>query len=288
MSDIFKQFLRSRVGRAFYKDGPPHWTEGKRYPRPAPSMGAAKRLRDDLVGILSTLGPNAAELRKILARCSVLSPCGSGACPRCGRAIQRWFVAEVSSLPGLADGQWSIISIVPDFGRFPLNEATGETLRRFRGNLEAILDRVRVDRTIGGIDVSINEHSAREFETHGQLQAWLLAPSSQLTVEVHRLLSSFLRKTPTNIRPLHIAPFDGRLPGIAYALKWTFSRRVTLPREVDHQGMTIRRRNTRHRALRVQQAPLLARMLHDGGFEARVVLRGWKIVSPVKHEHQRN
>lgn len=282
MSDAFTRFLRSPTGKAYYKDGPPHWIEGKRSPRPSGSMGKAKQLRDDLVRVLSTLVGRAGFVKK-LAGCSVLRPCGSGACPRCGRAIQRWFVAEVSSLPGLADGQWSIISIVPDFGRFPLNEATGETLRRFRGNLEAILNLAGIEKTIGGIDVSINEHSAGEFETHGQLQAWLLVPGSQRTGEVYQLLRSLLRKTRSNLRPLHIAPFDGRLPGIAYALKWTFSRRVTLPREVDQRGNTIRRRNTRHRALRVQQALLLARMLHDGGFEARVVLRGWKIVSPVKH-----
>lgn len=282
MSDVFARFLSSPAALEFYKNGPPHWTEGKRHPRPARSMGEAKRLRNDLCGILSTLGPDKAALGEILAKCSVLSPCGSGACPRCGRAIQRWLVAEVSTVPGVADGQWSVISIVPDFGRFPLKGAPADTIQRFHDLTIAIIRRVRMHPVIGGVDVSVNEHHTGEFKTHGQLHAWLLVRTALLTREVRKLLRSLLPKTPTNLRPLQIKTFDGRLQGIAYALKWTFSRRVTIPREVDDQGNTIRRRNTRQRALRVRQAPILAQLLHQAGFEARVILHGWETV-PIGH-----
>lgn len=71
MSDMFARFLRSPAAREFYKNGPPNWTEGKRYPRPARSMGEARELRDDLVALLSKLGPSKAALGEILAKCSV-------------------------------------------------------------------------------------------------------------------------------------------------------------------------------------------------------------------------
>lgn len=283
MSDMFAQFLRSPAAREFYKDGPPHWIEGKRNPRPARSTGEARQLRDDLVALLSKLGPSKAALGEILANCSVLSPCGSGACPRCGRAIQRWLVAEVSTLPGVADGQWSVISIVPHFGRFHLKGAPADTIKKFHSLIIAIIRAARIRRTIGGIDVSINEHSTGEFETHAQLHAWLLVRTALLTSEVRKLLSSLLPKTSTNLRPLQIKPYDGQLQGVAYALKWTFTRRVTIPREVDAQGDTIRRRNTRQRAPRVRQAQILARLLHQAGFEGRIVLHGWETV-PTDHD----
>lgn len=282
MSDVFAEFLRSPAARQFYKNGPPHWTEGKRHPRPPRSMGEAKRLRDDLVAILSTLGPDEAELGAILAKCSVLNPCGSGACPRCGRAVQRWLVAEVSTLPGVADGQWSVISIVPDFGRLVLKGPPADTIRKFHDQIIEVVRAARIYPVIGGVDVSINEHQTGDFETHGQLHAWLLVQTALLTREVRQRLRSLLQTSTTNLRPLQIKAFDGRPQGIAYALKWTFSRRVTIPREVDAEGNTIRRRNTRQRAPRVRQAPILARLLHQAGFEGRIVLHGWETV-PIGH-----
>ena len=78
----------------YYGDGAPTWPG-------APSFRKAKRTRKRYIKRLkrfSSQFPEAAELAQILARCKRRRRCMSGACPECGRAFQRWFVAEVKNL----------------------------------------------------------------------------------------------------------------------------------------------------------------------------------------------
>ncbi|MBL8571660.1 MAG: hypothetical protein JNK84_21510 [Phreatobacter sp.] len=284
MSKDFDAFFRSREARRFYEDGPPHWieNEGKRYAKPSSTAKDAEIQKAKLVERLSTsTDTRARELGRILAACSVLSRCRSGACPCDNRALQRWFVDEVSGLAGVAEGEWSAISIVPTFGTFPVVDAPRDALKTFADLIKQLITGAGIDRAIIGIDPNFNEHAEGKFERHGQLQAWLLVRSEVLTKDVRRRLRRLLNKSATHLKPLVIKPYDGRLNGAAYALKHKFFRRVTTPPKKNDDGATVERQNSRpSRKPRVQQEVALSLLLHEAGPQGRLILHGWKLFNP--------
>lgn len=94
--------LRARrilSNEAFYKDGPPHWREGKRK-RPCQTAAQAEIEHARLVKRLRRFGkdnPAALDLAARLERCRPHRRCRSGACPECARAFQRWFVLATAT-----------------------------------------------------------------------------------------------------------------------------------------------------------------------------------------------
>lgn len=77
----------------YFGDDGPHWVEG-RQGRPCTLASEADQRRDDLVKYLRKKGatPAALDLAARLSACRDDLACGSGACPRCARAVQRWLV----------------------------------------------------------------------------------------------------------------------------------------------------------------------------------------------------
>lgn len=77
-----------QITERWHRDGDPHW-EG------APTAEGARADREALVKRLRRHPfpldfPGAAELANRLAGCAPDDRCGSGACPECTRAAQRW------------------------------------------------------------------------------------------------------------------------------------------------------------------------------------------------------
>src|SRR5215207_10038229 len=92
---ILNQQVRSilRQGR-YYGDGPPQWLEGKKQRR-CQTAEQAKIERRKTVKRLRRFGKEndeALELASRLEACAPKQRCGSGACPECARAWQRWSV----------------------------------------------------------------------------------------------------------------------------------------------------------------------------------------------------
>jgi len=88
--------LVARVLRdeSYFGDGPPAWPG-------APSSSDAKEARKRDVKRLRRFAPRfpgAEELAAILDDCQPGHRCMSGACPECGRASQRFIVAEIQKL----------------------------------------------------------------------------------------------------------------------------------------------------------------------------------------------
>jgi hypothetical protein len=88
--------LIARVLRneSYFGNGPPRWPG-------APTSNDAQKSRKMYIKRLrrfSSEFPEAKELAKLLARCKGRRRCMSGACPECGRAFQRFFVAGVKKL----------------------------------------------------------------------------------------------------------------------------------------------------------------------------------------------
>ena len=79
-------------------------------------------------------------------------------------------------------------------------------------------------------------------------------------------------------KPVMIKRFDRNLAAIAYAVKGDFQRRVTLPKDIDRDGSTKKRRNVRYRPLRAKQNLELLMMLDRIGLESRVFLYGVEVI----------
>ncbi len=78
----------------YYGDGPPKWREGKNK-RPCQTSAQAKIERRKAVKRLRRAGKENAAALNLASRIAACAPkqrCGSGACPECARAWQRWFV----------------------------------------------------------------------------------------------------------------------------------------------------------------------------------------------------
>lgn len=84
--------------QAWQGSGAPSWPQAKAKSEVvALSKKWVKRLRrKDRRGSLPT--PEMLALADKLANCGPNTRCGSGSCPMCGRAVQRWAVAQVLRL----------------------------------------------------------------------------------------------------------------------------------------------------------------------------------------------
>jgi hypothetical protein len=135
-----------------FSDDPPTW------PGAPPSRAAKntrkrhiKRLRRFAPGI-----PKADQLAKILARCKRRRRCMSGACPECGRAFQRWFVAEVKNLAR----NKSLLTFTALSIAFPRHRTAEDkldmlnTTKMKRGVTETVKESELVHWMAGGIDLS--------------------------------------------------------------------------------------------------------------------------------------
>src|SRR4051794_8433601 len=90
-SSLIREVLRDRRG---FGKGPPHWTLG-RAEQPAESAQTAQARREATIAGLQRQGGKNAKAQALARRleaCDPRSRCGSGACPECARAYQRWFV----------------------------------------------------------------------------------------------------------------------------------------------------------------------------------------------------
>ncbi|MCX5581220.1 hypothetical protein [Kaistia terrae] len=154
-----------------------------------------------------------------------------------------------------------------------------------RRGLRQALDEAGVRVAFGGFDISFNEHEKGEFVPHWKPHAWILLGLDPSTAELEafRGLMNALNKSDVTgrysfaaSRTLRLRKFDGKLAGIAYALKTDFERRVTVP--PGWRAGTTTRQNTRHRPLTADQKLELALSLDRIGISCRVFLHGLRMV----------
>ena len=87
----------------------------------------------------------------------------SGACPECGRAIQRWFVAQVTKLPLSKSEQLTSISIAFPKHRVPEARLTAlDTASIKRALYETVKDVDGLAWMAGGIDLSLNDDTLKD------------------------------------------------------------------------------------------------------------------------------
>ncbi|MCC0807860.1 hypothetical protein FPV16_16780 [Methylobacterium sp. W2] len=135
-----------------------------------------------------------------------------------------------------------------------------------------------------GFDLSLNEcpGAPTQYRPH----AWIIAEKEGMKPAIKLLRRAFPSDSTTTPRPLVAMNFDGALPGIAYAFKPEFHRRVTTLAEKS-KGGKCKRRNTRERDLLAHQKVEVMLAMDALGFEGRILLhglefqrteKGWRLV----------
>jgi hypothetical protein len=264
----------------WFRNREPRWTEGH-LNRPAMTAQEAEARRRQTVKLLRRHGksdPAALKLAAKLESCRPRQRCLSLACHACRRAEQRVFVAASEQLMKRSKRTGvTAISVVyvnakiPDRGLAKVPSLFGRVGHQLRG----ALIQAGVRQAIGGFDVSANEDASAGFAPHYRPHAWLFIPTSQIA----RCDSVFREHFPpsgTVRRPVLMQTFDGNKRGLAYALKGDFERRISLPREVQADE-TVKRGNTRHRALLARQKVELALALDRIGLDARMFFFGLRL-----------
>ena len=223
----------------------------------------------------STQIPEAPKLAKILARCKSRHRCMSGACPECGRAFQRWFVAQVMN-PASNKKPLDLIAVSI---AFPHHRSVGDTLdtldttKMKRDLTETIKDSDQVHWMAGGIDLSLNDDTQRNVPICWQAQLYGFAEVSNRE-QFSKFLRDTFNKTRKVKRPVQTEQCDGSSRAISYGFKTDFVRRIGYRGQAgppDHRRTCWKTRKVSLRPMEHVRAML---WLHKVGIAGRLFLRG--------------
>jgi hypothetical protein len=273
--------LRSLWAERFYGDGPPTWFEGKNACLPQ-TAADAKQSRDLAVKhLMMSASSDRVRRHELETLAAVLEPCRagnrclSGGCPLCCRALQRWFVWTMPIVARRLGEQLVAFNIVLTLRMREGNsiDHMRRQLGRMYASLPSKLDGLGF--AAAGIDISANENCSSL--AHYQFQLYGFATEREWDFCDAGLRERFSQ--PGIVRtPVRKRRFDGNPVSLAYAFKPNFDRRLTIPavnqEEAECAGTTVRRQNTKPRALRVHQDAELRLILNELGLDRRVFLLG--------------
>ena len=163
----------------------------------APTTHEANRERLRLIKRLRRFSlhfQGATELAARLEACSPLSRCGSGACPECTRAFQRWLVVQLRRLSNPRNPQSSArlvaVSVVSSSWRTKRRCLHTLDVGEIRKSLlQAIYGTELVEWALFGLDVSMNEDANKGLGVAWQIQLYGIAK-----VEDRLAFSQLLRR----------------------------------------------------------------------------------------------
>lgn len=261
LARISDNWVRTALSNSeLFGDGPPQWNN-------LPSRLDAYNEREARVRLFRRHDAHRLAVR--LASCTLHSPCRSGACPACTRALQRHFVGEARRILRPAS-DFVTVCIVPNvhirFGALSqlpildLTESVGERLAQSR-----------ISFCVGGVDFSFNESRRGDFSPHWSPHIWFLTDKFNRARWEIRVRDYFARSRAIP-RPVKIQDWDGDLAAIGYSLKYEFNRRIST---VGRRGQDARRcKVTNYDRLRSHERFELYSYLHQIGLGSRVFLMG--------------
>jgi hypothetical protein len=249
---------------SLYGDGNPNW------PGSVNKITAlTERLRVcRFLGRHAFVKPVLRSIAEKLKYCAPNYRCHSGVCPECARALQRFFVSECKRL--FADQSVCVASII-DSKMSVHEELSQVSASGLINRARSILRKNGVTLAAGGIDFSYNQDEIGTFGSHWCAHLWLILPNDDRSCwePALRKANPASKAVP---RPIRIMKWDGRNEGLAYALKTTFKRRVSVHQE--RRLGNVRQRNTSEQELRVAERIPLYQYLDSVGLHARVFLLG--------------
>ena len=216
-----------------------------------------------------------------LVLCARKTRCCSGACPECGRLLQRWFVRRSKSfIRNVVDKDdqllvaITIIPSQPTIQPWQLNSFSIENLQR---RLKSALDKVGLGDAIGGIDISFNEDRDGKYEPFWCVHIYLIT-SVRNETQIKRLLKEIYKQDDGIPRPVKITDFDNSAYRRSYAFKIVFPRRIGYDDLKVNNGVTRKYRDTSRDKLRAQERLELFIYLDQCGLTNRFIFRGAKPV----------
>ena len=103
-----------------------------------------------------------------LSSCQRNSRCCSGACPECGKLLQRWFVRKSKSLIrdiiDKDDHDLVAITIIPIYPAIQPGQLSVFSIVNFQRTLKYALDKIGLAVALGGIDFSFNEDKKGKYQ----------------------------------------------------------------------------------------------------------------------------
>ncbi|MHC2390900.1 hypothetical protein ACVMFA_009457 [Bradyrhizobium liaoningense] len=267
LARISDDWVRTALSsRKLFGDGSPQWAN-------LPSRSDALEERAKRIRLFRK--HHTPHLAAKLAACLKGTPCASGACPVCTRALQRHLVSE--AFPILQPtSDFVTVSLVPNV-RISPSTLSQLPIVEFTENVGERLNRGKISFCVGGVDFSFNESRRGDFPSHWSPHIWLLTDKFNRARWEMRLRHQFERSRAAP-RPVKIQDWDGDLAAIGYSLKYEFKRRISKMgrRSQDTRICKI----TSYDRLRSHERFELYSYLHRIGLGSRILLMGVETDNP--------
>jgi hypothetical protein len=248
-----------------------------------PTKGAVKGYRLKRIKFLHKHGKNNLEALQVAERlknCYRKHRCLSGACPECGRLLQRAWVREsrklISSLEA-EDNELVALSLVLPNSGVAQGALQSFDVKNMQRRLKSRLDQARIGAAIGGIDFSFNEDQEGRHQGIWCPHVYIITATASRR-RLRRKLVGF--ECTTEIpRPKKIIRFENTAHRRSYAMKMSYRRRIGYDdQRVQKDGRFRRCRNTRSDRLRAIEGLELMLFLDQIGFADRTIFRFFKPV----------
>lgn len=264
-----------RFPARFYRDDPPHWTEGKAERSPSSHADAQARAALLVQHLLARCGRDSrgAALANRLAPCRAGVRCLSGGCLVCARAAQRWVVDAFSKVLVNCEAGVSVLSIIPTAHAPPGVETLTGDLAEAKKRILIGLENAGVCFCVGALDLSFNVSVTNRRRAVPCAHGVVIGSTVEI-MAARRALNRIFPPSPSVPRPLRRSCWDGDFAGLAYVFKPEANRRVSQPRIVDEHGRTVRRANTHSEAATVEERIQAALAFDEIGLLDRLILRG--------------
>jgi len=229
----------------------------------------------------SNAHPDALIVAKRLESCEPKHRCLSGACPECGRLLQRWFVRRskkfIAEYIDNEGRELVAINIVPCIPMAQPEQLHSVDIVNLQRRLKYALDAVGISAAIGGIDFSFNEDREGKYPPFWCPHFYLITSTEDKKALGKRLRRIFLKMEEIP-RPVRISPFENIARRRSYALKMNFSRRIGDHEVKNQNGKNRSCRNTSRDKLRAAERLELFIYLDKIDLANRVIFWGAKPV----------
>lgn len=217
-----------------------------------------------------------------LETCESNSRCLSGACPECGRLLQRWFVRRSKTFVRehleKAEHELVAITIVPAWPIVLPGTLATFSVTDLQRRIKYALKNIGLEVALGGVDFSFNEDYEEKYKPFWSPHIYLIT-STENRQQLQRKIRKHFEASEEIPRPVKIPTFENIARRRSYALKMNFKRRIGYDDTRTTNDGTIRYfRNTNHDELRAAERLELFVYLDQVGLAARVIFVGAKPV----------
>ncbi len=223
--------------------------------------------------------PRAKSLAERLQSCRPRRRCLSGACPECGRLLQRWFVRAckrfISDHLETQNRELIAISIVPSGSTVVPGNLQLFSIANVHRRIKHALAKTHVAVAIGGINFSFNEDRDGKYQPVWMPHLHVITTTNNKEALKRELAKRFPRAVMIP-RPIKISPFKNKARRWSYALKTYFGRRFGYDQKKEREGQVRNCRNTSGDKLRAGESLELFLFLDEIGLAVRPFFLGVK------------